>query len=69
MKVYNKRYKQELLEGNEQDVDGESSDEEDWIVHTGEANGLMDDLGEEFGIGEIVSSSWSDEILITKQRG
>jgi hypothetical protein len=27
----------------------ESSDEEDWMVHTEGANGLMDDLGEEFG--------------------
>ncbi len=49
MKVYNKHYEQELYEGNEQEVDVESSDEEDWMVHTDEAIGLMDDFGEEFG--------------------
>jgi hypothetical protein len=52
MKVYNKCNKQELREGNKQEADVESSDEEDWMVHTGEANGLMDDLGEEFGMVE-----------------
>jgi hypothetical protein len=30
----------------------ESSDEEDWMVHTDEAIGLMDDLNEEFGLVE-----------------
>ncbi len=38
-----------------QEADVESSDEEDWMVHTDEANGLMDDLGEEFGMEETVS--------------
>jgi hypothetical protein len=52
MKVYNKHNKQELCEGNEQEADVKSSDEEDWIVHTDEANGLMDDLGEKFGTEE-----------------
>jgi hypothetical protein len=52
MKVYNKHNKQELPEGNEQEDDVESSDEEDWLVHTDEAIGLMDDLGEEFGMVE-----------------
>jgi hypothetical protein len=27
----------------------ESSDKEDWLVHTDETIGNMDDLGEEFG--------------------
>jgi hypothetical protein len=31
--------------GHKQDVHGESSDEEDWMVHTDEANGFMDYLG------------------------
>jgi hypothetical protein len=53
MKIYNKHYKQDILENTEQDADGESSDEEDWMVHTNEANVFMDDLGEEFGVGEI----------------
>ncbi len=52
MKAYNKRNEQGLQAGNEQEADGESSDEEDWMVHMEEANGLMDDLGEEFGMGE-----------------
>ena len=49
MKVYNKHYQQELREGNEQEEDVESSDKEDWLVHTDETIGNMDDLGEEFG--------------------
>ncbi len=52
MKVYNKHCKQELREGNKQDEDVESRDEEDQLVHTDEAIGNMDDLGEEFGTVE-----------------
>jgi hypothetical protein len=52
MQVYNEHNKQELSEGNKQEEDVESSDEEDWMVHTDEAIILMDDLGEEFGTVE-----------------
>jgi hypothetical protein len=52
MKVYNKNNEQELREGNKQEEDVESSNEEDWKVHTDENIGLMDDLGEEFGMVE-----------------
>jgi hypothetical protein len=52
IKVYKKHYKQELREGNKQEEDVESSDEEDWLVHTDEAIGNMDHLGEEFGMVE-----------------
>jgi hypothetical protein len=52
MKVYNIHYEQELREGNKQEEDVESSDEEDWLVHTDEAIENMDDLGEEFGTTE-----------------
>jgi hypothetical protein len=31
----------------------ESSDEEDWMVHMDEVNGLMDYLGEKFGTEEV----------------
>ena len=47
MKVYNKSYKQEIQEDNTQAADGESSDEEDWMVHVDEDNWLMDDLGQQ----------------------
>ncbi len=49
MQVYNKFDEQELREGNVQEADVESRDEEDWMVHTDEANGLMDDLGKDGG--------------------
>jgi hypothetical protein len=52
MKVYNKHNEQELHEGNKQEEDVESSDEEDWMVHTDKTIGLMDDLGEEFSAVE-----------------
>jgi hypothetical protein len=54
MKVYSKHKEQELREGNEQKEDVESSDEDDWMVHTDEAIGLMDDLGKDFGTIENV---------------
>ncbi len=59
MKVYNKHYKQKLCDGNEQEEDVESSDEEDWLVHTDEAIDNMDDLGEEFG---MVKNGQFDEV-------
>jgi hypothetical protein len=40
------------MKTSQQEEDVESSDEEDWMVHTDKAIGLMDDLGEESGMVE-----------------